>query len=101
MLSLRNMKASRNLIVIARCMAIVLVFGGLMMMHSPSAGSARVQPEEKFRRVAKPIPNEYVVVLNDDIAGSDVASVSANFVRSSRWSHYAHIWLCAHWLLAP
>jgi len=78
MLSLRNMKASRNRIVIARCMAVVVVFGGLMMMLIPSAGSARAQPQAKFRRVATPIPNQYVVVLNDDIAGSDVASVSAN-----------------------
>ncbi len=84
MLSLRNKKASRNRIVVARCMAIVLLFGGLMMMFSTSTAGGRAQrevPAGKFRRVERPIPNQYVVILNDDVAGSDVASVAADLSR--------------------
>jgi hypothetical protein len=78
------MKVSRNRIVIARCMAIVLVLGGLMMMSITSTTSARVQgqvPGGKFRRAERPIPNQYIMVLNDDISGSEVASVAANLSR--------------------
>ena len=84
MLSLRNMKVSRNRIVIARSLTIVAVFGGLMMMCITSTTSARVQGQvqaSKLRRVERPIPNQYIVVLNDDISGSEVASVAANLSR--------------------
>jgi len=84
MLSLQNMKASRNRVVLARCMAIVLVFGGLMILSITSTTSARVRGQVqagKLRRVERPIPNQYIVVLNDDIFGSEVASVAGNLSR--------------------
>ena len=75
MLSLRDMKAFRNYVIAARCMAIVLFVGGLMMMSITSTTIARVQgqvPGGKFRTAERPIPNQYIVVLNDEISGSEV-----------------------------
>src|SRR5215204_4923050 len=40
--------------------------------QTPSHGSA-----EKFRRVEKPVPNSYIVVLKDAAPGVDTAAVAA------------------------
>jgi len=59
---------------------IILLCGGLLMLSALPATKARAQSQPstgKFRRVGKPIPNQYIVVLDDNIPGSEVASRAA------------------------
>ncbi|MEK6410976.1 MAG: S8 family peptidase [Acidobacteriota bacterium] len=87
MLSLQNAKWSRNGVLAVRCVVILLLCGALLMMSSISTNKVSAQGQSaaigKFRRIGRPIPNQYIVVLNDDISGSEVASRAAEMARAS------------------
>lgn len=40
------------------------------------------EPRDKLRRVGNPIPNQYIVVLNDDALDSEVTSIADEFART-------------------
>ncbi|MEK6320885.1 MAG: S8 family serine peptidase [Acidobacteriota bacterium] len=85
MLSLQNAKWSRNGVLAVRCVVILLLCGALLMMSAISTTNVRAQGQSaagKFRRVGRPIPNQYIVVLNDDIPGSEVASRAGEMART-------------------
>lgn len=80
MLSLQNAKFSRNRVRVVRCAVIFMLCGASLMISSISTTNVGAQIQSattKFRRVGKPIPNQYIVVLNDNIPGSEVASRAA------------------------
>ena len=65
---------------------IILFFGALLMVSSISTTNVRGQDQSattKFRRVTRPIPNQYIVVLNDDTSSSEVASRAVEMARAS------------------
>ena len=39
-------------------------------------------PEGKFRRVEHPIPNQYIIVLNDDVLAQDVPAIANTLARN-------------------
>jgi subtilisin family serine protease len=86
MLSLLNANGSRNRVLAVRCAMIILLCGGLLMLSALPQIKVRAQSQPstgKFRRVAKPIPNQYIVVLNDNIPGSEVASRATEMAFSA------------------
>jgi subtilisin family serine protease len=87
MLSLQNAKVSRNRVLAVRCAVIILLCGALLMISTISTTNVRAAQGQsaagKFRRIGKPIPNQYIVVLNDDILSSEVASRAAEMARAS------------------
>jgi len=66
---------------------IILLCGASLMISTISTTNVRAaqgQPAAgKFRRVGRPIPNQYIVVLNDDILSSEVASRAAEMALAS------------------
>ena len=96
MLSLQNAKSSRNRILAVRCAVIILLCGALLMISPKSTTSARAQGQSgagKFRRIGRPILNQYIVVLNDDILGSEVDSSAREMTRAFGGSigHESHL----------
>jgi subtilisin family serine protease len=87
MLSLQNAKVSRNRVLAVRCAVIILLCGVLLMISTISTTNVRAAQGQsaagKFRRIGKPIPNQYIVVLNDDTLSSEVASRAAEMARAS------------------
>src|SRR5437660_3038681 len=84
MLSLQNVKFSRNRVRAIRCAVIVLLCSGLLMISAMTTTKVRAQGQPatgKFRRVGKPIPNQYIVVLDDNTQGADVASIVGEMAR--------------------
>ncbi|MEK6286275.1 MAG: LamG-like jellyroll fold domain-containing protein [Acidobacteriota bacterium] len=56
------------------------------MMSSISTTGVRAQGQSataKFHRIGRPIPNQYIVVLNDDLPSSDVASRADEMLRTT------------------
>ena len=58
----------------------------------PEAPQGSRRPETKFRKVQKPIPNRYIVVLDDDVAADD----NPREVRLERVSEIANSHALAH-----
>ena len=87
MLSLQNAKGSRNRVLAVRCAVIILLCGVLLMISTISTTNVRAAQGQsaagKFRRIGKPIPNQYIVVLNDDTLSSEVDSRAAEMARAS------------------
>ena len=87
MLSLQNANCSRNGVLAVRCVAILLLCSALLMLSAISTTKVRAQVQlatGKFYRVGSPIPNQYIVVLNDDIPRNEVASISFSLARAQR-----------------
>lgn len=85
MRSLRNAKESRNEGAAVRCAVVVFLIGTLLMISGISTTKVRAQTQQatgKFRRVENPIPNQYIVVLDDDVPGSVVASRAGEMTRN-------------------
>src|SRR5688572_9742672 len=86
MLSLQNAKSSRNGVLVVRCGVILLMCAALLMMSSISTTGVHAQGQSatgKFRRIGRPIPNQYIVVFNDDTLSSEVDSRAAEMARAS------------------
>lgn len=61
------------------------LIGTLLMISGLSPTKVRAQTQQatgKFRRVENPIPNQYIVVLDDDLPGSVVASRAGEMTGS-------------------
>lgn len=86
MLSLQKLKSSRNRRVLAvRCAMIILLCGAsltISVISTTNVGAQDQSAPAKFRRVGSPIPNQYIVVLNDDTISSEVASRAAEMARA-------------------
>lgn len=64
----------------------ILLSGVLLMISVISTTKVGAQDQltsAKFRRVAKPIPNQYIVVLDDDTPSSEVASKAAELAATA------------------
>ena len=68
MLSLQNADRSRNRILAIRYTVIILLCGALLMISAISTTKVRAQGQSpaKFHRVGRPVPNQYIVVLDDN-----------------------------------
>lgn len=68
-------KIFRFLIAVALC--------GMALSTPPVLAQDRApEPQGKFRRVARRVPGQYIVVLKDDIAGDRVKGIAADLARS-------------------
>lgn len=84
MLSLQNAKSSRNRVLAVRFAVIMMLCAALLMISAISTTRVRAQNRlapSKFLRVGKPIPNQYIVVLNDNVPGSEVALRAGEMTR--------------------
>lgn len=82
--SLQNAKSSRNRILAVQCAMIILLCGALLMISAISTTRVRAQDQSatgKFRRVSRPIPNQYIVVFDDNTQAADVASIAGEMAR--------------------
>lgn len=85
MLSLQNARSSSNRILAVRCAVIILLCGALMMISGVSTTRVRAQGQPaagKFRRVGNAIPNQYIVVLDDNTPAANVASLAGEMARA-------------------
>lgn len=48
----------------------------------PRAAARVVKPPKKFNRVTKPVPDQYIVVLNEEALNRGVAEAAAGLARS-------------------
>lgn len=59
-------------------LVVAIALAGLVASSLISGGESHAQKgKSKFRRAKKPIQNQYIVVLNDDISGEEVDSLSS------------------------
>jgi len=84
MLSLLNATVSRNRVLAVRCVVMLLLCGALLMISAVSTTSVRAQEQfaaGRFRRVGNAIPNQYIVVLDDNTPAANIASTAGEMAR--------------------